>query len=170
MKTGGYVIIDLENVQIGGVAKTIRGIYNAVKNANGHAVLLSGLNVGGTSYGDTFVSANEGTEKFTIVAQGNQIEISSADEVKTVAYDGGGVIPIADAYGKFGLTRIIDTNNVDGGKFIRIVNQGSSKGGITINCLEKVEPLANNADTATIVAAINGIIADMKAKTLMKNK
>ena len=168
MKTGGYVIIDLENVQIGGIAKTIRGIYNAVKNANGHAVLLSGLNVGGTSYGDTFVSAKEETGKFTIVAQGNQIEISSADEVKTVAYDGGGVIPVTDNYGKFGLTRIVDTENVIGGRSLRIVNQGSSKGAITINALEKVEPLAGDADTATIVAALNGIIADMKAKTIMK--
>ena len=168
MKTGGYVIIDLENVQIRGIAKTIRGIYNAVKNANGHAVLLSGLNVNGTSYGDTFVSAKEETGKFTIVAHGNQIEISSTDEVKTVSYDGGGVIPITDAYGKFGLTRIIDTDNVIGGRFIRLVNQGTNKGGITINALEKVEPLAGNADAATIVAALNGIIADMKEKTLMK--
>ena len=168
MKTGGYVIIDLENVQIGGIEKTIRGIYNAMKNANGHAVLLSGLNVGGTSYGDTFVSPKEGTEKFTIVVQGNQIDISKADEVKTVAYDGGGEIPVTDAYGKFGLTRIIDTENVIGGKSIRVVNQGSNKGAITINALEKVEPIAGNADAATIVAALNGIIEDMKAKTIMK--
>ena len=168
MKTGGYVIIDLENVQIGGIAKTIRGIYNAVKNANGHAVLLSGLNVGGTSYGDTFVSAKEETGKFTIVAQGNQIEISSEDEVKTVEYDGGGVIPITDEYGKFGLTKVVDTENVIGGKSIRIVSSGINKGSITINALDKVEPLAVDADTATIVAALNGIIADMKAKTIMK--
>lgn len=168
MKTGGYVIIDLENVQIGGIEKTIRGIYDAVKNANGHAILLSGLNVGGASYGDTFVNVKEGEGKYTIVVQGNQIEISSADEVKTVAYDGGGEIPITDNYGKFGLTRVVDTENVVGGKSLRFVNQGSSKGAIVINALEKVEPLAGDADAATIVAALNGLIADMKAKTIMK--
>lgn len=169
MKTGGYVIIDLENVQISGTAKTIRGIYDAVKNANGHALLLSGLNVGGTSYGDTFVNAHAGESKFTFVAHGNQIQVNSADEVKTVAFDGNGEIPITDAYGKFGLTKVVDTENVYGGKSIRIVNQGSNKGAITINALEKVEPLAGDADTATIVAALNGIIADMKAKTIMKS-
>ena len=168
MKTGGYEIIDLENVQIGSSAKTIRGIYNAVKNANGHAVLLSGLNVGGTSYGDTFVNAHDGTSKFTIVAHGNQIEISSTDEVKTVTFDGDGEIPITDNYGKFGMTKVIDTENVIGGKSIRIVLSGINKGSITINPLEKVEPLAVDADAATIVAALNGIIADMKAKTIMK--
>lgn len=168
MKTGGYVIIDLENVQISGTTKTIRGIYDAVKNANGHALLLSGLNVGGTSYGDTFVSAKEGPGLFTIVAYGNQIEISSTDEVKTVTYNGGGLIPITYDYGKFGLTKVIDTEQVIGGKSLRIVNQGINRGAITINALEKVEPLAGNADAATIVAALNGIIADMKAKTIMK--
>ena len=168
MKTGGYVIIDLENVQIGGIAKTIRGIYNAVKNANGHAILLSGLNVGGTSYGDTFVSAKEGTGKFTIVAQGNQIEISTADEVKTVTYDGGGEIPIVDAYNKYGLVKIIEAESIIGGKFLRVQPTGQYKGAITVNSLEKVNPLDSNADTATIVAALNGIIADMKAKTIMK--
>ena len=169
MKTGGYVIIDLENVQIGGIEKKIRGIYNAMKNAKGHVVLLSGLNIGSIPFGDTFVSPKEQTGKFTIVAQGFQIEISSADGVKTVAYDGGGEIPITDAYGKLGLTRIINAENVIGGKSIRVVNQGSNKGAITINALEKVEPLAGNADAATIVATLNGIIADMKAKTIMKN-
>lgn len=168
MKTGGYVIIDLENVQIGAKAKTIRGIYNAVKNANGHALLLSGLNVGGTSYGDTFVSAKEETGKFTIVAQGNQIEISSDDGVKTVTYDGGGVIPVIDALNEYGLTKIINTDSINGAKFIKVMPSGEYKGAIIINSLEKVEPLAGDADAATIVAALNGIIADMKAKTLMK--
>lgn len=168
MKTGGYIIIDLENVQIGSTAKTIRGVYNAVKNANGHAILLSGLNVGGTLYGDTFVNAHAGTSKFTIVAYGNQIEVSSADEVKTVAFDGDGEIPTTDAYAKFGMTKIVDTDNVTGGKSIRIVMSGANKGAITINALEKLEPLAEGADAAAIVAAFNALLADMKNKTIMK--
>lgn len=166
---GGYQILDLGNVVLSNTAVTIKGIYKTIKNSNDKAILVSGANFNGTKVADTFASAIPGENKYTFVVCGNQFEIASDDTVKIVAYNGGdGVIPTIENYGQFGLSKVIDTNNVIGGKSIRIVTSGKNKGAITINPLESIQALPSDADTTAIITAFNSMIADMKNKTIMK--
>lgn len=166
---GGYQILDLGNVVLSNTAVTIKGIYKTIKNSNDKAILVSGANFGGTKIADTFASAIPGENKYTFVVCGNQFEIASDDTVKTVAYNGGdGVIPTIENYGQFGLLKVVDTNNVLGGKSIRIVTSGKNKGAITINPLESIQALPAEADLSAVITAFNSLIADMKSKTIMK--
>ena len=166
---GGYQILDLGNVVLSTKAVTIKGIYKTIKNSNDKAILVSGANFNGTKVADTFASAIPGENKYTFVVCGNQFEIASDDTVKTVAYNGGdGVIPTINAYGQFGIVKVIDTTNVIGGKSIRIVNQGTNKGAITINALNSIQPIPAEADLSAVITAFNSLIADMKNKTIMK--
>lgn len=166
---GGYQILDLGNVVLSNTAVTIKGIYKTIIDSNDKAILVSGANFNGTKVADTFASAIPGENKYTFVVCGNQFEIASDDTVKTVSYNGGdGVIPTINGYGQFGLTKVIDTPNVFGGKSIRIVTQGTHKGAITINTLESIQSIPAEADLSAVITAFNSLIADMKNKTIMK--
>lgn len=165
---GGYQILDLGGVKLTNKAVTIKGIYKTIKNSNDKAILVSGANFYGKKFADTFASAIPGEDKYTFVVCGNQFEIAADDTVKMVTYDGGGVIPNIVIYGQYGLPKFVYTNNVQGGKSIRIVDSGSNKGAITINPLESIQALPSNADTTAIITAFNSLIADMKTKTIMK--
>lgn len=167
-KIGGYQILDLGGVELSGSAVTIKGAYETIKNANGKAILVSGANFGGTQVADTFACAIPGENKYSFIVCGNQFEVANTDAVKTVPYDGAGIIPTISDYGKFGLAKIVDTTNVHGGKSLRIVAQGANKGAITINPLEAVAAIPAEADLSAVITAFNSLIADMKSKTIMK--
>ena len=166
---GGYQILDLGGVKLSNKATTIKGIYNTIKNSNDKAILVSGANFYGKKYADTFASAIPGKDKYTFVVCGNQFEIAADDTVKMVTYNGGdGVIPTIVTYGQYGLPKFIFTNNVHGGKSIRIVDSGSNQGAITINPLESIQSIPAEADLSAVITAFNSLIADMKSKTIMK--
>lgn len=166
---GGYQILDLGGVRLYDfVGVTIKGAYETIRKSNNKAILVSGANFDGTIVADTFASAIPGENKYTFVVCGYQFEIASDDTVKIVSYNGGGVIPTIDGYNKFGLAKVVDTNNVVGGKSIRIVTSGSNKGAITINPLNSIQSIPAEADLSTVITKFNALIADMKSKTIMK--
>lgn len=165
---GGYQILDLGNVVLSNTAVTIKGIYKTIKNSNDKAILVIGANFNGTKIADTFASAIPGEDKYTFVVCGTQFEIAADDTVKIVDYDGGGVIPTIENYGQFGLLKVVDTNNVTGGKSIRIVTSGKNKGAITINTLNSIQSIPAEADLSAVITAFNSLISDMKSKTIMK--
>lgn len=81
MSNGGYQIIDLKNIKLKvGTGTTIDGVYNKIKSTR-KAILISGLNVGGTEYHDTFVELTVSGTNFTGTIYGKTITISNADLV-----------------------------------------------------------------------------------------
>ena len=81
MTHGGYQIIDLKNINLKvGTGTTIDGVYNKIKSTR-KAILISGLNVGGTEYHDTFVELTVNGTNYTGTIYGKTITISNADLV-----------------------------------------------------------------------------------------
>ena len=81
MSNGGYQIIDLKNINLKvGTGTTIDGVYNKIKSTR-KAILISGLNVGGTEYHDTFVELTVSGTNSTGTIYGKTITISNADLV-----------------------------------------------------------------------------------------
>ena len=81
MTHGGYQIIDLKNTTLKvGTGTKIDGVYNKIKSTR-KAIFISGLNVGGTEYHDTFVELTVSGTNFTGTIYGKTITISNADLV-----------------------------------------------------------------------------------------
>ena len=81
MTHGGYQIIDLKNTTLKVDTGTkIDGVYNKIKSTR-KAILISGLNVGGTEYHDTFVELTVSGTNFTGTIYGKTITISDEDLV-----------------------------------------------------------------------------------------
>lgn len=81
MTNGGYQIIDLKNTKLTlGTGTKIDGVYDKIKSTR-KAILISGLNVGGTEYHDTFVELTVSGTNYTGTIYGKTITISNADLV-----------------------------------------------------------------------------------------
>lgn len=81
MTKGGYQIIDLKNVQLtSGTGATFKGVYEQIEGTR-KAILVSGLNVGGTEYHDTFVDFTVSNTTFTGTIYGKTITITDEDLV-----------------------------------------------------------------------------------------
>lgn len=81
MLKGGYQIIDLKNKELtSGVGMVYEGIYDKVEGTR-KAILISGLNVGGTEYHDTFVELTVNSTNFEGTIYGKTITISDEDVV-----------------------------------------------------------------------------------------
>ena len=81
MTKGGYQIIDLKNEALtSGVGVVYDGIYDKVKGTR-KPILVSGLNVGGTEYHDSFVDFTVSGTTFTGTIYGKTITIANTDTV-----------------------------------------------------------------------------------------
>ena len=81
MTIGGYQIIDLKNTKLTvGTGTKIDGVYDKIKSTR-KAILISGLNVGGTEYHDTFVELTVSGTNYTGTIYGKTITISNEDLV-----------------------------------------------------------------------------------------
>ena len=81
MTNGGYQIIDLKNIKLTvGTGTKIDGVYDKIKSTR-KAILISGLNVGGTEYHDTFVELTVSGTNYTGTIYGKTITISNEDLV-----------------------------------------------------------------------------------------
>lgn len=81
MVKGGYQIIDLQNKQLeSGTSMTFPGVYEKVEGTR-KAILISGLNVGGTEFHDTFVELAASGTNFEGTIYGKTITIADDDSV-----------------------------------------------------------------------------------------
>lgn len=81
MVKGGYQIIDLKNKALtSGVGVVYDGIYDKVEGTR-KPILVSGLNVGGTEYHDSFVDFTVSGTTFTGTIYGKTITIADTDTV-----------------------------------------------------------------------------------------
>lgn len=81
MLKGGYQIIDLQNKKLeSGVGMVYEGVYDKIDGTR-KAILISGLNVGGTEYHDTFVELTVNVSNYEGAIYGKSITISDADVV-----------------------------------------------------------------------------------------
>ena len=81
MLKGGYQIIDLGDVVLTtGVGTTIKGVFDTIKGTR-KAILVSGYNLGGTKYHDTFVDFTVSGSDYVGTIYGKTITISNADLV-----------------------------------------------------------------------------------------
>ncbi len=81
MTKGGYQIIDLKDVKLTlGTGATFKGVYNQIEGTR-KAILVSGLNIGGTEYHDTFVDFTVSNTSFTGTIYGKTITITDEDLV-----------------------------------------------------------------------------------------
>lgn len=84
MLTGGYQIIDLDNVNhTTGVGILHEGIYDKIEGTR-KAILLSGLVVDDIEYRDIFVEVRVNESNFVMTVYGKTITITDTDVV-TVA-------------------------------------------------------------------------------------
>ena len=84
MTKGGYQIIDLKDVKLTlGTGVTFKGVYNQIKGTR-KAILVSGLNIAGTEYHDTFVDFTVSSTTYTGTIYGKTITVTNEDLV-TVA-------------------------------------------------------------------------------------
>ena len=77
----------ISSIKIDGVLhefQTIDGVYDKIKSTR-KAILISGLNVGGTEYHDTFVELTVSGTNYTGTIYGKTITISNADLVTVSA-------------------------------------------------------------------------------------
>ena len=116
MAKGGYQIIDLQGVSLSGSSKTISGLHGALDNNQGKAVLISGLNIGGTIYDEFFTIATKSGTSYTIPVGDKQvITVTNSDGV-TVAAPVKGYVHIINVK-KTGVTSLRTT----------IINQSSAQ-------------------------------------------
>lgn len=81
MVKGGYQIIDLKNKTLtSGVGMVFDGVYNKVEGTR-KPILVSGLNVGGTEYHDSFVDFTVAGTAYTGTIYGKTIKIEDTDTV-----------------------------------------------------------------------------------------
>lgn len=79
MRTGGYQIIDLKNVALtSGEGQVFEGIYEAIESTH-KAILISGLNVGGTEYHDSFVEIAVNGQSFEFTCNGYNCTVDDSD-------------------------------------------------------------------------------------------
>lgn len=81
MLKGGYQIIDLKNKKLTSATGMVYdGIYDKIEGTR-KAILISGLNVGGTEYHDTFVELTVDGTDYKGTIYGKTITISDKDVV-----------------------------------------------------------------------------------------
>lgn len=88
MRTGGYQIIDLKNVQLtGGVGHIFPGIFDSIESTH-KAILISGMNVDGTEFHDTFVEVAVDGSNFTFTCNGYDCKVEDTDVLTATAVTG----------------------------------------------------------------------------------
>lgn len=81
MLKGGYQIIDLQNKELQlTVGMTYEGIYDKIEGTR-KAILISGFNLDGKEYHDTFVELDVSGSSYTGTIYGKTITISDTDVV-----------------------------------------------------------------------------------------
>lgn len=80
MKTGGYQIIDLQNQPLSDSAVNIPGTYDLIESTR-KAILLSGINIGGVEYHDTFIEVSVDSGNYTTTVYGKTLTITSDDNI-----------------------------------------------------------------------------------------
>lgn len=80
-KNGGYLIIDCGEISFTtGVPKVIEGVYDRLESCS-KAVLISGVELDGTEYGDVFVNLRVSGSSFTGEFYSGAITINDDDEI-----------------------------------------------------------------------------------------
>lgn len=88
MRTGGYQIIDLKNVQLtAGTGHVFPGIYDSIESTH-KAILVSGMNVGGTEFHDTFVEVSVDGSNFIFTCNGYDCIVEDTDVLTATAVGG----------------------------------------------------------------------------------
>lgn len=81
MQKGGYQIIDLKNKELtSGVGMVYEGIYDKIEGTR-KATLVSGFNLEGTEYHDSFVDFTVNNTNFEGIIFGHTITINDNDIV-----------------------------------------------------------------------------------------
>ena len=86
MIKGGYKIIDFKDnpLTTGGVATTVTGIYDSIKESYRKPLLLSGLTIDGIKRNDVYAPATVSGSNFVFTAYGKTITITDTDAVTVV--------------------------------------------------------------------------------------
>lgn len=80
MKQGGYQIIDLQNLSLSATAVNIPGVYEKIEGTR-KAILLSGINIGGVEYHDTFIEVTVDSGNYIATVYGKTLTITSDDNI-----------------------------------------------------------------------------------------
>lgn len=81
MQKGGYQIVDLKNKKLTiGVGMVYDGIYEIIEGTR-KATLLSGINIGGTEYHDTYIDFTVNGSDFIGTVFGKKITVTNNDVV-----------------------------------------------------------------------------------------
>lgn len=81
MATGGYQIIDLENKELTlATGMVFEGIYDKIEGTR-KPILISGINIEGTEYHDTFVELTVSGSSYVGTIYGKNISITDVDVV-----------------------------------------------------------------------------------------
>lgn len=81
MKIGGYQIIDLGGKKLtSNVGMTYNGLYEKIEGTN-KPILVSGINLGGKEYHDTWCEFNVNGSNYEGLIYGNKIVIQDNDVI-----------------------------------------------------------------------------------------
>lgn len=81
MQKGGYQIIDLKNKQLTiGTGMVYNGVYELIEGTS-KPILLSGINIAGKEYHDTFIDLTVSGSSFIATVYGKKITITDNDVV-----------------------------------------------------------------------------------------
>ena len=88
---GGYKIIDFKNEAFtAGTKKTIAGIYNSIESNYGKPLVMSGVKIGTSKYGDHYVNLVAGNGTYTGMFDFTMTDNTSAVGILvTIANDDG---------------------------------------------------------------------------------
>lgn len=96
MVKGGYQIINLEETPLRtGIGMQYDGLYEKIESTR-KPILLSGINIDGVEYHDTYVEAHVDGSSFVMNVYGKKISINDNDvvEVSNVAPSGTGILVV----------------------------------------------------------------------------
>ena len=80
MRQGGYQIVDLKDLPLSDTAVNIPGVYDSIEGTR-KAILLSGINIGGVEYHDTFIEVTVDSSNYTATVYGKTLTITSDDNI-----------------------------------------------------------------------------------------
>ena len=85
---GGYQIVNLKGVSLtAGTQATIKGVFDAIANANGKRIVISGLVIGSTIYNDLPVAVTVSSGDYIFDAYGYSFVITDEDGVTATAIE-----------------------------------------------------------------------------------
>lgn len=86
-KLGGYQILDLNGTEFeSGTAQVVRGSMDALKYSNGKVIVVSGLNIGGTAYGDMGGYLVTSAGGYTVQTPSFTIQVAGEDAVTVTPF------------------------------------------------------------------------------------